>query len=117
MQTRGRRPRGSTRTPRWYHLAEGMASGGPRVSGPKLEYWGNNALALNRPLFNRGIVFFFLRRGLSSRGVDLCRRCGRAAGVGFDRDDKDRVDPSPRDHQWSTCVKYGLSSCDRGLTW
>ena len=35
----------------------------------------------------------------------MCRQRGHTVGVGFDRDDGDRVDPSPRDHQWSTCVK------------
>ena len=44
---------------------------GPRVSGPWLEYWGGNAIALNRPLFNRKILHFFFCVGLCSRGFSF----------------------------------------------
>ena len=39
----------------------------------------------------------------------FCRRRGRKAGVGFHQDDRDRVDPSPRDRQSGTCVKPCIS--------
>ena len=31
------------------HMADGWQVKGPQVSGPWLEYWGDNAIALNRP--------------------------------------------------------------------
>ena len=46
-----------------------------------------------------------------------CSRRGRTVGVGFDRCDGDHVDPSPRDHQSSTCVINTLKWSDGGLTW
>ena len=50
----------------------------------------------------------------------LCRTRGVAEDVGCNRDickDVDRVDPSPRDHNWSTCVNPNLSEIDLPLTW
>ena len=43
----------------------------------------------------------------------LCRTRGSTAGVGFDQDGGDRVDPSPRDHQSNTCANAHLSGVDR----
>ena len=41
------------------HVAGGWQLEGPRVSGPWLEYWGGNAIALNRPtLYTDGALFF-----------------------------------------------------------
>ena len=59
-ETRGRRPRGSTRTPvRGATWRGGWRVKGPWVSGPWLEFWGGNAIALNRPtLYTHGFPFF-----------------------------------------------------------
>ena len=91
-QTHGRRPRGSTRTPaRGTTWQGGWRVKGPRVSGPWLEYWGGNAIALNRPLFMCRFLFLFFRVGLCSCGFFFFRRRGCTVGVRFDRDDGDRV--------------------------
>ena len=109
-KTRGKRPRTSTRTPvrgaMW--LSGGWRVKGPRVSGPWLEYWGSNAIALTHPIFMRRFLFLFLLVGLCSYGFFFCRRRGRTVGVEFDRDDGDRVDPSPRDHQSSMGMNNAL---------
>ena len=59
-RTRGKWPRGSTRTPvrgaTWQ--SRGWRVKGPRVSGPWLEYWGGNAVALNCPYFCAGFSSF-----------------------------------------------------------
>ena len=39
----------------------------------------------------------------------LCRMRGGPVDVGSDQDGEDRVDPSPRDHQITTCTKSDLS--------
>ena len=39
----------------------------------------------------------------------LCKTRGSAADVGCDQDGEDCVDPSPRDHQITTCAKEGIS--------
>ena len=43
----------------------------------------------------------------------VCRMRGGPPDVGCDQNGYDRVDPSPRDHQISTCVKVTLSGRDR----
>ena len=51
-RTRGRRPRGSTRTPVWGATWQGgWCVKGPQVNGPWWGYWGGNAKALPRPTF------------------------------------------------------------------
>ena len=57
----------------------------------------------------------FLRVGLCPTRLTFCRRRERTVGVGFHQDSGDRVDPSPRDHQSSTCANVGLSELDRGI--
>ena len=109
-RTCGRRPRGSTQMPmRGATWRGGWRVKGPRVSGPWLEYWGGNAIALNHPtLYTDGFAF------LSPCGTmfphvssvhDMWRHRGfqrRSRGV-------DRVDPSPRDRDQDMCVKSSLS--------
>ena len=70
-RTRGKRPRGSTQTPVTGATSQsgGWRVKGPRVRGPKLDYWGRNTIALNRPLFMCMFLFLFFRVGLSSRRV------------------------------------------------
>ena len=68
------------------------------------------------PLFNRAVFLYFLRVGLCSHTVFLfCRTRGGARSVRFRLNGGDRVDPSPRDHDQSTCVKTTLSGCDRSV--
>ena len=68
------------------------------------------------PLFNRAVFLYFLRVGLCSHTVFLfCRTRGGARSVRFQLNGGDRVDPSPRDHDQSTCVKTTLSGCDRSV--
>ena len=63
-QTHGRRPRGSTRTPvRGTTWQGGWRVKGPLVSGPWLEYWGGNAIALNRPPIYAQVSLPFLPCG------------------------------------------------------
>ena len=61
-------------------------------------------------VFNLVISSFFFRMGLCSHTIFFCRLRGGSASVGFGQDDDDRVDSSPRDHQWSTCAKWALKS-------
>ena len=58
------------------------------------------------PGFNLVISTVFFHVGLCSHTIVFCRLRGGSAIVGFGQDDDDHVDPSPRDHQWSTCGKY-----------
>ena len=44
---------------RWCHVAGELAGEGPTVSGPWLEYWGGNAIVLNRPSFYTYLLPFF----------------------------------------------------------
>ena len=58
------------------------------------------------PLFKRNFPLLLIRVGLCSHTVFLfCRRRGQATSVRFWLNGGDRVDPSPRDHDQSTCVK------------
>ena len=50
---------------------------------------------------------------MSHTFLTFCPRPGRTTGVRFHQDDGDRLDPSPRDRQSSTCVKVILSGSDR----
>ena len=52
-------------------------------------------------IFKRVISKYFFRVGLCSHTIHFCRLRGGRAIVGCGRDDDDRVDPSPRDHQWN----------------
>ena len=61
------------------------------------------------PLFNRFISQCFLRVGLCSHTFFCCRTRGGPAGVGFDQDGGDRMDPSPHDLNYNTCAKSDLS--------
>ena len=65
------------------------------------------------PVFKLVISTVFFHVGLCSHTIVICRLCGRSAIVGFGLDDDDRVDPSPCDHQWSTCGKYRVSGCNQ----
>ena len=50
----------------------------------------------------------------------LCRTRDIAESVGCDRDickNSNHMDPSPCDHNWSTCVNPDLSEIDLPLTW
>ena len=55
------------------------------------------------PAFKLVISTSFFSVGLCSHMIVFCRLRGGKAIVGFGQDGDDRVDPSPRDHQWSTC--------------
>ena len=50
---------------------------GPRVSGPWLDFWGGNAICVNRPLIYRSgnfFFFFFLKVKSQSQSVDFDHR-------------------------------------------
>ena len=63
-------------------------------------------------VFEINVCRVFLRVGLCSHTFLFCRRRGDTAGIGCDQDVEDRVDPSPRDHQITTCAKDGISGDD-----
>ena len=68
------------------------------------------------PLFNRVRFLYLFRVGLCSHTVCLfCRTRGGARSVRFRLNGGDRVDPSPRDHDQSTCVMLTLSDGDRSV--
>ena len=69
-------------------------------------------LRYTTPIFTHVISTSFFREGLCSHTIVFCRLRGGRAIVGFGQDDDDCVDPSPRDHQWSTCGKYRVSGCN-----
>ena len=82
------------------HVAGRLVGGGPTdIVGPLLDIRGGNALALNRPpIYTRYFPLFSPCGTMFPHGLTFCRRRGRMAGVGFDQDSGDRVDPNPRDH-------------------
>ena len=104
-RTRGRRPRGSTRTPVWGATWQGVgiwrAHG---LVGPGESIGAVTQMRYRDAIFNRIIPFILFRVGLCSHTVlFFCKLRGGSASVGFCQDDDDRMDPSPRDHQCSTC--------------
>ena len=68
------------------------------------------------PLFKRVLPLLLIRVGLCSHTVCLfCKTRGGARSVRFRLNGGDRVDPSPRDHDQSTCVMLTLSDGDRSV--
>ena len=70
---------------------------GPRVSGPWLEYWGGNAIALNRPSFYTRDVHPFSSCGSKFPGDFLLQVTWQHHGRRIRSRGVDRMDPSPRD--------------------
>ena len=106
--TRGRRPRGRVHVGArvGHHVAGKDGSRrAHRYSATLVREGGGNAnySMLVLPLINRVLSHHFLRVGLCPTRLTFCKRRGRAVGVGFQQDGENRVDPSPRDHQYSTC--------------
>ena len=67
---------------------------GPQVSAPGLEYWGGNAIALNRPTLYTDVSLFF-----SSVWDYVPTRFFYARHMAASRVvSGDHMDPSPRDH-------------------
>ena len=114
-RTRGRRPRGSTQTPvrdaTWRE--GGWPVKGPRVSGPWLEYWGGNAIALNRPAIYMHVSLLFLLCGTMFLHNFFCRRHGGITSVGSDHK---ALIAWTRVNQ-RTCAKPDISEIDLPLTW
>ena len=110
-RTHGRRPCGSTRTPMrgamWqsgdWHLE------GPRVSEPCLGDLGGNANALPRPIFYTYLLSIFPPCGTKVLvEFNRSKTRGNIESIGCNRNTcrgVDRVDPSPHNHNRSTCVK------------
>ena len=114
-------PRGCQGGTTWQ---EGWQVKGARVSGPWLDSWGGNAIALNRPSFyTHAYSFFSSVWDYVPVRFNFFRRRGSTVDVGCDRNKckrVDRVDPSPRDHHQGTCAKGILSDAFDNLpgdTW
>ena len=88
-----------------------LAVGGPTgLVGPGKELGAVTQMRYRTQLFKLTFLCFFFRVGLCSHTVlTFCRQRGRTAGVGFDQDGGDLVDPSPRDLNYNTCTKSDLS--------
>ena len=81
-------------------VTRGRAAGrwrGPRVSGPSLEYWGGNAIALNRPSFYTQDFHSFPPYGTKFPRDFLLQATWHHRGRRMRSRGVDRVDPSPRD--------------------
>ena len=101
------RPCGSTWAPvwgaTWQRVGRWRAQG---IVGPGNKFQAVMQMRFRTPIFNRVISKYFFCVGLCSHTIHFCRLCGSREIVKCGRDDDDRVDPSPRDHQWNTCGKY-----------
>ena len=96
-RTRGRShasPRGCPGGDMWQG---GWQVKGPRVSGPWLEYWGGNAIALNRPSFYTRDFHSFPQCGTKFPGDFLLQATWRHRGCLMRSWGVNHVDPSPRD--------------------
>ena len=87
----------------WQRVGRWRADG---LVGPSKKFGAVTQMRYCTPVFNRVISKYFFCVGLCSHTIDFCRLRGGRAIVGCGHDDDDRVDTSPRDHQWSTCGKY-----------
>ena len=114
-------PRESTRTPRWHHMAEsqagrwwahGLVGPGKSIGAVTQRRYAALPYILTYPTN-------FLRVGLCSLIIsslhDTWQNNGRQM-QSYRLRHVNRMNPSPRDHHQSTCVKRNLSERDRRLT-
>ena len=104
----------------WHRVGWWRAHG---IVGPGNKFGAVTQMRYCTPIFNRVNSKYFFRVGLCSHMIHFCRLRGGRAIIRCGRDDDDRVDPSPRNHQWNTCGKYWVSGRDlraylrtRGIT-
>ena len=89
----------STRMPAWGAKWQGgRHMEGPRVSGPWLGVWGDNANALPHPTFYSNDSLVFIPCGTMSRGISPMQATWTCDRRRIQAQTIDRVDPSPRDH-------------------
>ena len=89
----------------------GRPCGAPRVAEQRGDI--RYLIEESSPLFKRVLSLYLFRVGLCSHTILFCTTRGGERIVRFRLNGGDRVDPSPHDHDQSTCVKTPLSGCNR----